>query len=68
MDTVTEEATYLSKMCNKVTMMVRRDKMRSSKAQHRVFNTPNLEIMFNHETKSINGEAGPIGVESVTSF
>ena len=68
-DTAAEEATYLSKMCNKVTMMVRRDKMRASKAmQHRVFNTPNLEIMFNHETKSINGEPGPIGVESVTAF
>ena len=43
--------------------------MRASKAmQHRVFNTPNLEIMFNHETKSINGEPGPVGVESVTAF
>ena len=68
-DTAAEEATYLSKMCNKVTMLVRRDKMRASKAmQHRVFNTPNLEIMFNHETKSINGEPGPVGVESVTAF
>ena len=44
-DTAAEEATYLSKMCNKVTMLVRRDEMRASKAmQHRVFNTPNLEI------------------------
>ena len=68
-DTAAEEATYLSKMCNKVTMLVRRDEMRASKAmQHRVFNTPNLEIMFNHETKSINGEPGPVGVESVTAF
>ena len=68
-DTAAEEPTYLSKMCNKVTMLVRRDEMRASKAmQHRVFNTPNLEIMFNHETKSINGEPGPVGVESVTAF
>ena len=68
-DTAAEEATYLSKMCNKVTMLVRRDEMRASKAmQHRVFNTPNLEIMFNHETKSINGEPGPVGGESVTAF
>jgi thioredoxin reductase (NADPH) len=67
-DTAAEEATYLAKMCNKVTMLVRRDEMRASKAmQHRVMKTENLKILFNHETKSINGEAGPIGVESVTA-
>jgi thioredoxin reductase (NADPH) len=65
-DTAAEEATYLSKMCTKVTILVRRDEMRASKAmQNRVFNTPNLEVLFNHETKSINGEKG---VESVTAF
>ena len=65
-DTAAEEATYLAKMCTKVTMLVRRDEMRASKAmQHRVFNTSNLEVLFNHETKSINGEKG---VESVTAF
>jgi thioredoxin reductase (NADPH) len=65
-DTAAEEATYLAKMCTKVTILVRRDEMRASKAmQHRVFNTPNLEVLFNHETKSINGEKG---VESVTAF
>jgi len=67
-DTAAEEATYLAKMCSKVTMLVRRDVMRASKAmQHRVNNTPNLEILFNHETKSINGEPGAVGVESVTA-
>jgi len=67
-DTAAEEATYLAKMCTKVTMLVRRDQMRASKAmQHRVFKTPNLEILFNHETKSINGEPGAVGVESVTA-
>ena len=67
-DTAAEEATYLAKMCTKVTMLVRRDVMRASKAmQHRVNNTPNLEILFNHETKSINGEPGAVGVESVTA-
>ena len=50
-------------------MLERRDEMRASKAmQHRVFKTSNLEVMFNHETKSNNGEPGPIGVESVTAF
>lgn len=68
-DTAAEEATYLAKMCNNVTMLVRRDEMRASKAmQHRVFNTPNLKVLYNHETKSINGEPGPTGVESVTAY
>jgi len=67
-DTAAEEATYLAKLCTKVTMLVRRDVMRASKAmQHRVFNTKNIEILFNHETRSINGEPGRIGVESVTA-
>ena len=67
-DTAAEEATYLAKMCTKVTMLVRRDKMRASKAmQHRVFNTENLEVLFNQNTKSINGEPGVVGVESVTA-
>ena len=67
-DTAAEEATYLAKMCTKVTMLVRRDVMRASKAmQHRVNNTQNLEVIFNCETKSINGEPGAIGVESVTA-
>ena len=67
-DTAAEEATYLAKLCTKVTLLVRRDEMRASKAmQKRVFNTSNLEVLFNHETKSINGEPGEIGVESVTA-
>ena len=68
-DTEAEEATYLAKLCTKVTMLVRRDEMRASKAmQHRVFNTSNIDVLFNHETKSINGEPGPVGVESITAF
>lgn len=67
-DTAAEEATYLAKMCTKVTMLVRRDVMRASKAmQHRVNSTKNLKVLYNHETKSINGEPGPVGVESVTA-
>ena len=65
-DTAAEEATYLAKLCSNVTLLVRKDKMRASKAmQKRVFKTPNLKVLFNHETKSINGEKG---VESVTTF
>jgi thioredoxin reductase (NADPH) len=56
-DTAAEEASYLAKLCRKVYMIVRKDEMRASKAmQHRVENTPNIEILFNHETKEIVGE------------
>ena len=68
-DTAEREATYLAKLCTKVTLLVRKDKMRASKAmQHRVFNTDNLEVLFNHETKSINGDPKKSGVESVTAI
>jgi thioredoxin reductase (NADPH) len=67
-DTAAEEATYLAKLCTKVTLLVRKDKMKASKImQHRVMNTENLTVLFNHETKSINGEPGKTGVESVTA-
>lgn len=56
-DTAAEEATYLAKMCSKVTMLVRRDQFRASKAMiHRVMNTPNIEVKFNHELIGIEGE------------
>jgi len=56
-DTAAEEATYLSKICSKVHMLVRRDEMRASKImQQRVLNTPNIEVHWNTETKDIIGE------------
>jgi len=56
-DTAAEEATYLAKLCSKVTMLVRRDQMRASKAmQHRVKNTPNIEVLYNTEIEEVLGE------------
>lgn len=56
-DTAAEEATYLAKLCKKVYMIVRRGEMRASKAmQERVKNTPNIEVLWNSETKEITGE------------
>jgi thioredoxin reductase (NADPH) len=56
-DTAAEEATYLAKLCRKVYLIVRRDELRASKAmQKRVLNTPNIEILWNHETKELFGE------------
>jgi thioredoxin reductase (NADPH) len=55
-DTAAEEATYLAKLCKKVYMIIRKEEMRASKAmQHRVLNTPNIEVIFNTETKEIIG-------------
>lgn len=56
-DTACEEASYLAKLCKKVHMIVRKDTFRASKAmQHRVQNTPNIEIHFNSETDEIIGD------------
>jgi len=56
-DTAAEEATYLSKICNKVTLLVRKESFRASKAMvHRVMNTPNIDVKFNHELVRIEGE------------
>ncbi|MGB1294549.1 MAG: thioredoxin-disulfide reductase [Flavobacteriales bacterium] len=56
-DTAAEEASYLAKICKKVTLLVRRDEMRASKAmQKRVLSIENLEVKFNHSTVDILGE------------
>jgi thioredoxin reductase (NADPH) len=67
-DTAAEEATYLAKLCNKVYMIIRRDELRASKAmQHRVFNTANIEVLFNTETLEITGEKAVEGVRIINN-
>jgi thioredoxin reductase (NADPH) len=59
-DTACEEASYLAGLCNKVYMIVRRDELRASKVmQERVKATPNIEILWEHQTKEITGS--PMG-------
>lgn len=56
-DSACEEAHYLSNICTKVTMLVRKDEFRASKIMaERVQNTPNIEILFNTETEEVLGE------------
>lgn len=56
-DSACEEAHYLSKLCKKVTMLVRRDEFRASKIMEaRVRNTKNIEILFNTETDEVLGD------------
>ncbi len=62
-DTAAEEATYLSNICKSVTLLVRKDYMRASKAmQARVEKTPNLTVMFNSEIDEVLGESVVEGV------
>lgn len=56
-DTAAEEATYLANICRNVTMLVRKDFMKASKAmQHRVENTPNLTVLYNTEVDEVIGD------------
>ena len=62
-DTACEEATYLASICRKVYMIVRKPHLRASKAmQQRVFDTPNIEVLFEHNTAEVLGdESGVTG-------
>lgn len=56
-DSACEEAHYLSKLCTKVTMLVRRDEFRASKIMvDRVEKTENIEILFNTNTVEVLGD------------
>ena len=60
-DSACEEAHYLSKLCKKVTMLVRRDEFRASKImQDRVKNTDNIEILYNTEAKEVLGDGSVV--------
>ncbi|AXG72781.1 thioredoxin-disulfide reductase [Flavobacterium arcticum] len=67
-DTAAEEATYLANICKSVTMLVRKDYMRASKAmQHRVENTPNLTVLYNSEVDEVLGEQVVEGLRVVNN-
>ena len=63
-DTACEEATYLASLCRQVYLVVRKPFLRASKAmQERVFNTPNIKVLFEHNTVEVLGdEEGVTGV------
>lgn len=67
-DTAAEEATYLANICNKVTILVRKDYMRASKAmQHRVNKTKNIEVLYNTEIDEVLGEQVVEGVRVINN-
>jgi thioredoxin reductase (NADPH) len=56
-DTAAEEASYLANICNKVTMLVRKDHMRASKAmQHRVNSLKNIDVRYNTQVDEVLGD------------
>jgi len=67
-DTAAEEATYLSNICSKVTVLVRKDFMRASKAmQHRVNKTANIEVLYNTEVDEVLGTNVVEGVRVINN-
>jgi len=63
-DTAIEEATYLAKICRNVTMLVRKDHFRASKAmQNRLANFDNITVLFNHEINEVIGESVVEGIK-----
>jgi thioredoxin reductase (NADPH) len=68
-DSACEEAHYLSNLCTKVTMLVRKDEFRASKIMsERVKNTPNIEILFNTNTLEVLGDDVVTGVLAKNSL
>jgi thioredoxin reductase (NADPH) len=61
-DTAAEEATYLSGLCRKVYLIVRRNVLRASKAmQTKIFKSGNIEILWEHQVIDLFGENGVEG-------
>ncbi|MGL4582650.1 MAG: thioredoxin-disulfide reductase [Flavobacterium sp.] len=60
-DSACEEAHYLSKLCKKVTMLVRTDKFRASRImEERVRNTENIEVLLNTSTEEVLGDGNVV--------
>jgi len=65
-NTAVEEALFLTKFASKVTVIHRRDELRAEKIlQHRLFNNPKVEMMWNHQLDEVVGAGEPRGVEGV---
>ena len=68
-DTAVEEATYLAKICSKVTMIVRKDHLRASKAmQNRITKYPNISILYNHEVEEVIGDDVVVGIKTINNL
>jgi thioredoxin reductase (NADPH) len=67
-DSAAEESTYLSKLCTKVHLFVRREEMRASKImQQRVLSTPNIEVHWNTDTEEILGDENGVNAVRISN-
>ncbi|MDP5230463.1 MAG: thioredoxin-disulfide reductase [Cellulophaga sp.] len=67
-DTAAEEASYLANICKSVTMLVRKDEMRASKAmQHRVNSLKNIKVLYNTEVDEVLGDQVVEGLRMVNN-
>lgn len=67
-NTAVEEALFLTKFASKVTLVHRRDSLRAEKIlQHRLFENPKVEILWDHTIEGVVGSEEPLGVEGVTA-
>ncbi len=65
-NTAVEEALFLTNFASKVTLIHRRDELRAEKIlQHRLFNNPKVEILWDHAVEEVIGAENPLGVEGV---
>ena len=66
-NTAAEEALYLAQMCEKVTLIHRRDELRADKTlQGRVFRNPKIEILWDHVVTDVRGTSEPKTVTGLT--
>ena len=65
-NTAVEEALFLTNFASKVTLIHRRDELRAEKIlQHRLFNNPKIELLWDHQLDEVIGENDPKGVKAV---
>ncbi len=65
-NTAVEEALFLTKFANKVTLIHRRDELRAEKIlQHRLFKNEKVEVLWDHELAEVFGSENPLAVEGV---
>ena len=65
-NTAVEEALFLTNFASKVTLVHRRDELRAEKIlQHRLFNNPKVETLWDHTVEEVVGGENPLGVEGV---
>jgi thioredoxin reductase (NADPH) len=65
-NTAVEEALFLTNFASKVTLIHRRDELRSEKIlQDRLFKNPKVEIMWDHQLEEVYGADNPLGVEGI---